>query len=172
MPKAPPQSVPRTATSQPPLLTIDPHNVDALNDLSQTELKVLWVKQFGSQPPKLSRRSLLIDCLAFRIQEQAFGGLSFATRAKLKKLALDVLEGRNPVILTKTHIKPGTRLVRSWGGETHEVQVLDDGFSYRGTRYPHLSGIATAITGSRWSGPLFFGIKRRAKESRTEANHG
>ena len=171
MPKAPSKPSPRTATLLPPLPKIDPHNVDALNDLPQETLKALWIAQFGHRPPAKGRRTLLIDCLAYSIQEQAFGGLSFATRAKLRKLANDVLEGRSPVILTKTQIKPGTRLVRAWGGETHEVQVLEGGFSYRGENYPHLSGIAKVITGARWSGPLFFGIRKRS-ETKEGSTHG
>jgi hypothetical protein len=142
---------------------IDPSNIEELNALDNATLKTLWVKHFRTPPPLRSRKSLLVDCLAYRIQEQAFGGLALNTRTRLKKLANDVAEGKRPDILFEPTIKPGTRLIRSWGGQTHEVQVLEHGFTYRNRQYSNLSAIAHVITGSRWSGPLFFGIRRNKK---------
>jgi hypothetical protein len=145
------------------LSEIDPSNIEELNAFDNATLKALWVKHFRSQPPLRSRKSLLVDCLAYRIQEQAFGGLALSTRTRLKKLANDVADGKKPDILFQPTIKPGTRLIRSWGGQTHEVQVLDCGFSYRDRQYSNLSEIARVITGNRRSGPLFFGLKGPAK---------
>jgi hypothetical protein len=152
------------------LPVIDPHNIESLNDLDGATLKALWVERFGCAPPLRARKSLLVDCLAYRIQEQAFGGLALSIRTRLKKLANDVAEGKKPDLLFRPTIKPGTRLIRSWGGQTHEVQVLDDGFTYRDRRYSNLSEIARVITGSRWSGPLFFGLKRGTNQERRDAN--
>lgn len=139
---------------------IDPHHVDALNDLDSAALRALWIEHFGRPPPFRARKSLMVDCLAYRLQEQAFGGLALSTRSRLKKLATDVIDGKKPIVLFQSSIKPGTRLIRAWGGQTHEVQVIDSGFTYRDRRYTNLSEIARVITGSRWSGPLFFGIRK------------
>lgn len=151
-------------------LKIDPHNIDSLKNLDNDALRALWIEHFGRTPPFRSRKSLLIDCLAYRIQEQAFGGLALSTRTRLRKLANDVIDGKKPVLLFQPSIKPGTRLIRAWGGQTHEVQVIDDGFTYRDQRYTNLSEIARVITGSRWSGPRFFGIRRN--NAATETRHG
>jgi hypothetical protein len=148
---------------------IDPHNVDVLTTLDSTILRALWIEHFGRAPPFRARTSLLVDCLAYRIQEQAFGGLALATRTRLRKLATDVIDGKKPIVLFQSSIKPGTRLIRAWGGQTHEVQVIDRGFTYRDQRYTNLSEIARVITGSRWSGPLFFGI-RKEKAGRGAGN--
>jgi hypothetical protein len=151
------------------LPVIDPHNIEVLNDLDGATLKAMWVERFGSAPPLRARKSLLVDCLAYRIQEQAFGGLALSIRTRLKKLANDVAEGKKPDLLFRPTIKPGTRLIRSWGGQTHEVQVLDEGFTYRDQQYSNLSEIARVITGSRWSGPLFFGLKRGTNQEKHDA---
>ncbi|SFI32769.1 Protein of unknown function [Collimonas sp. OK307] len=166
--------MPKLATSRQAsgsgTLKIDPHHVDALNDLDNVALRSLWIEHFGRAPPFRARKSLLIDCLAYRIQEQAFGGLAMSTRTRLRKLASDVNEGKKPILLFQPSIKPGTRLIRAWGGQTHEVQVIDDGFTYRDQRYTNLSEIARVITGSRWSGPRFFGILR--SNPAKEVSHG
>jgi hypothetical protein len=148
----------RSSSLSPP--KIDAHHIDVLNDLDSAALRALWIEHFGRPPPFRARTSLLVDCLAYRIQEQAYGGLALATRTRLRKLATDVIDGKKPIVLFHSSIKPGTRLIRAWGGQTHEVQVIDSGFTYRDQRYTNLSEIARVITGSRWSGPLFFGIRK------------
>ena len=145
-------------------LKITVSNINDLTNLGNDALCSLWVTLFNNPPPARARKSLLIDCLAYRIQEQAHGGLALSTRTRLKKLAADVMEGKKPAVLFQTVIKPGTRLIRSWGGQTHEVYVVDDGFTYREQRFTNLSEIARTITGSRWSGPRFFGLNKPAKE--------
>jgi hypothetical protein len=152
------------------LPVIDPNNVEVLNDLDGATLKALWVERFGCAPPLRARKSLLVDCLSYRIQEQAFGGLALSIRTRLKKLANDVADGKKPDLLFRPTIKPGTRLIRSWGGQTHEVQVLDSSFTYRDRQYSNLSEIARVITGSRRSGPLFFGLKRGANQEKHDAS--
>ncbi len=130
--------------------------------LSPSALRALWQDIFGKPAPLHAQRELLINCLTYRLQEQASGGLRAATRRQLIKLAQDLAAGTAPVLLDTSRIKPGTRLVREWQGNTHEVLVVENGFRYRDQQYGSLSEIARLITGTRWSGPVFFGLKRPA----------
>ncbi|MGD9724780.1 MAG: DUF2924 domain-containing protein [Alphaproteobacteria bacterium] len=139
---------------------------DALNaelarlpDLSHAELKARWLELYG-KPLKGVRRDLLIRGIAYRLQEQVYGGLPDAIRRRIRLLR-DAF-ARNPEYrpADKPSLKPGTRLIREWRGEIHEVSVLEAGFSYREKAFDNLSEIARTITGTRWSGPLFFGIKK------------
>jgi hypothetical protein len=103
----------------------------------------------------------MVPFLAYKIQENAYGGLKPATRAELRRIA-QTLE-RNPATGTppvRSKIKSGTRLLRRWRGEMHEVFVAELGYEYRGTTYRSLSEIARKITDTRWSGPAFFGLRR------------
>ncbi len=134
-------------------------NVEELADLDSATLLILWKTCFGVPPPPRIRRTLLIDCLAYRIQEQHLGGLRSGVRKQLDSIARGLDSGQKPVVQISSSIKPGTRLIRSWGGQNHEVSVVSDGFIYRGERFGNLSEIARQITGARWSGPLFFGTK-------------
>lgn len=142
---------------------ISPNNLDALDDLSNEQLKALWVKLYRQPPPPRAQKSLMVDCLAYRVQELAYGGLALSTRTRLKKIAADIRDGKQIALLTERRIKPGTRFVREWGRETHTVEATESGFAYRGTHYTNLSQVAGVITGSKWSGPLFFGLRKRAK---------
>jgi len=103
-------------------------------------------------------RQLLLRALAYRLQEQALGGLDRATRRRLDRAAADLAAGR-PLAAPAPKIKPGTRLLREWQGVVHEVIVLEGGLQYRGETWPSLSAVAREITGTRWSGPRFFGLK-------------
>jgi hypothetical protein len=114
-------------------------------------------------------RELLLRAVAYRIQEKAFGGLSAATKRKLA--AISPAGAKAPRRVRKErHAKPGTRFLREWKGRTHEVVALEDGrFAYKGTVYRSLSVIAREITGTRWSGPTFFGLNAKgAKRDRAE----
>jgi hypothetical protein len=103
--------------------------------------------------------------LAYRLQEQAFGGLKPAYKRRLRQLAESFEQNPSRIVKTVSpaRIKPGTRLIRQWDGQTHQVTVAEEGFEYKGERYKSLSEIARLITGTRWSGPLFFGLKQSAK---------
>jgi hypothetical protein len=101
---------------------------------------------------------LLIRALAYRMQERAAGGLTTATRNKLKTLAEAVKNKSVDKVLAAPRLTPGTHVIREWGNERHQVTVDAVGFVYRGQRYRSLSEIARRITGTRWSGPLFFGV--------------
>jgi hypothetical protein len=108
--------------------------------------------------PHLSRE-LLLRAVAYRMQEVALGGLRPRRRRQLRQFAQQLNESQEGRIRPRPELKPGTRLVREWQGRTYEVVVLDDGFSWHGTSYRSLSALARKITGTAWSGPLFFGLK-------------
>ena len=98
------------------------------------------------------------------MQENALGGLKPSAHRHLMRVAGNAADGRRAPGYPSLSPKPGTVLVRDWGGVTHQVRVLEDGLLFRGERYESLSQIARAITGSRWSGPLFFSLKAATKE--------
>ena len=93
------------------------------------------------------------------MQEQVFGGLTPATRRLLQRVAEEIRAGKPISSVQSPTLKPGIRLLREWNGTTHEVIVLEDGVLFRGKRHRSLSEVARLITGSRWSGPRFFGLK-------------
>jgi len=111
---------------------------------------------------------LLIRFLAYRIQEQARGGLSKRTERRLEQLAASLAADPKTEIAPAPQIRPGTRLIRQWRDQVHVVNVEEHKFEYRGARYESLSEIARLITGTRWSGPLFFGLKQPKQD--LEAN--
>lgn len=135
----------------------------ALPGLSLDALKERWQALYGIPPPPRLGRVLLMRAVAYRMQEQALGGLRPAMRRRLAQAAEDIGFGRAPAPMPPT-IKPGTRLLREWQGVTHEVIVLEDGVRYRGETWTSLSAVAREITGTRWSGPLFFGLKGRRND--------
>ena len=133
-----------------------------LPGLPYGELKARWRQYFGVEPPAY-RRGFLIRGLAHRIQELAYGGLSKAHQARLEALIADGDGGgKRKGRARGERLLAGTRLVREWKGVSHEVTVVEGGFEYQGRRYRSLSAIARAITGTRWNGPLFFGLRKGA----------
>ncbi len=130
----------------------------ALQQLSHGELKQRWDRFYGSPCPPRMGRIFLLRALAYGIQEQALGGLDRATRRRLDRAAADLAARRTPAP-PGPKIKPGTRLLREWQGKVHEVIVLEAGVEYRGEAWLSLSAVAREITGTRWSGPRFFGLK-------------
>jgi hypothetical protein len=125
--------------------------------MDHKELQQHWRDLFGREPTPGMRRNHMIPLLAYRAQEKAFGGLKESTVRMLRELALGIASEAQAVYRPKT----GTRYVREHNGKLHEVTVLDDGFEYEGRTYRSLTEIANAITGTKWSGPAFFGLKRR-----------
>ena len=148
--------------------------LEALPNLSITELRAAWRRRFRSPPPNRLSRDLLMRGIAYKIQERAHGGLGRATLRKLEAFAEQLAAGDGRWLDPYPALKPGTRLVRSWGGETHSVVVLAEGFEYRGARFRSLSQLARTITRVRWSGPRFFGIRRRSRPfaRSVEDDHG
>jgi hypothetical protein len=136
----------------------------ALNTASTPALKTRWRELFDTEPPPYNRK-FLESRLAYRIQELAYGGLSEATLQRLRALGEQLAKGGKTARLRNDR-RPvrGTRLIREWQGVEHCVTVRDDDFEYGGRPYKSLSSIARAITGTRWSGPLFFGLRRPGAE--------
>ncbi|MGD1154065.1 MAG: DUF2924 domain-containing protein [Syntrophales bacterium] len=118
-----------------------------------------WRTLYGTDPPCGVRNNFLMHAIAHRMQEQALGGLKPAIRRFLKKAAEDNISRRqlSPFI----SVKPDTRLLREWHGVTYEVIIMEDGVQCNGRRYRSLSEVARAITGTHWSGPQFFGLKKK-----------
>jgi hypothetical protein len=123
------------------------------------ELRQQWRGLYKTQAPPNLSRELLVRAVAYRMQELALGGLRPEPRRQLLRIAQQFKETGEPAIRARPELKPGTRLMREWQGRTYDVLVLDDGFSWQNTRYRSLSAIARQITGTPWSGPLFFGLK-------------
>ena len=130
----------------------------SIQAMTRQELLESWAELHGAPHNFRARKDFLVRCLAYRQQEEAIGGLTASTRKQLRKLAAKVQAGETFSISTGTGIKPGTKLIREWQGDTHEVLALDKAFAYRGKQYSSLSKIARAITGTRWSGPRFLGL--------------
>jgi hypothetical protein len=136
--------------------------ISALPTLNKAELLRIWAENFQTPPPRKLRRELMVPILAYRMQEREFGGLSHAARRRLREIAISTrLKPRGRT--TEADIQEGTKLVRSWKGETHEVRVLSESFEYRGQTFGSLSEIARTITGTRWSGPASFGTRGKTK---------
>lgn len=136
--------------------------IKCLEIASVKNLKVKFTTLTGREPPRFAKRSLLTQLIAWELQAKAFGGLDPALRRQL--LALRVI-GKAPkngieVVLTPPALRPGVKLLRSWKGVTHHVTVTNDGFSWQDRSYKSLSVIAREITGTSWSGPVFFGLKK------------
>jgi Protein of unknown function (DUF2924) len=143
--------------------------LEVLAALGPEELNTRWKAVYGSDPPDRLRRPLLIQALAYRLQEQAFGGLKPATRRLLRSVAGDAGERRPIAVEPKRPVKAGAVLIREWHGTKHQVTVLKDGFMFRGKRFRSLSKVANEITGTRWSGPLFFGLHNSHQEQQDGA---
>ena len=138
--------------------------IAGLPKLSHDELKALWREYFGVEPPAY-RRGFLVRGLAHRLQELTYGGLKPAYQARLDAMIEGTEKpngagrsGRRP--RHDVHLLEGTKLLREWRGVTHEVTVIDGGYEHQGKRYRSLSAVARAITGTQWSGPLFFGLRK------------
>jgi hypothetical protein len=134
--------------------------VAAIPAKSTQELKDMWRSLHGTEPPPYNR-AFLVKRLAYRVQELAYGGVSPHTLTRLDALADEEEDRFQGKARKRVSDRPlaGTRLVREWQGVEHHVTVLADGFEYQGRKYLSLSAIARAITGTRWNGPLFFGLR-------------
>ena len=141
--------------------------IAALASLGIRDLKSRWRAWYGTEPPARISRELLTSAIAYRLQEREFGGLAPATRRLLEGVAADRSSRR--LVARARKVAPGALLIREWRGAAHQVTVHDDGVVYRGKRYGSLSEVARLITGTRWSGPLFFGLRKRAAEARDGA---
>lgn len=126
----------------------------ALPKLGRPRLQKRWRELFKAAPPISFTPDLLARGIAWRLQEKALGGLSASSR----RLLSDESSASTPRRPARSSLRPGNRLVRRWRGRTYVVEVTDDGLVYDGERFSSLSVIASKITGTRWSGPKFFGL--------------
>jgi hypothetical protein len=141
-----------------------PARLAALKTTPTPELKQQWRELFETEPPAFNRR-YLESRLAYRIQEVAYGGLKPETIRRLEVLGEQLDGGNITTRRIRADMKPitGTRLIREWQGIEHAVTVTVDGFEWQGRPYKSLSAIARAITGTRWNGWIFFGLKNQRR---------
>lgn len=130
-----------------------------LKNSSRVSLADRWRSLYGSDPPKGVGQRFLIGAIAFELQMRQTGQSTSRLRRHLEKQAKQLSTSAPEAVSAARRLKSGTRLVREWNGSTHSVDVVENGFLWNGARYRSLSAIARAITGTRWSGPRFFGLE-------------
>ena len=141
--------------------------IAALNRLKIAELRQRWQAWLGEPPPRCQSGRVLRMLLAWRLQERRFGGFSVAAQRLLRDLTKPTAS--RPAKTASATLKRGTLLTREWKGVMHRVQVLDRGFAHDGVVFASLSEVARAITGTRWSGPRFFALRRREDGQRNSS---
>jgi hypothetical protein len=136
-----------------------------LKRASTSELRDLWSRYFDTEAPGYNRR-FLESRIAYRIQELALGTLSCQTVTRLEALGEELDGGKKAVrqVTARGRLVTGTQIVREYQGVEYRVTVLEEGFEYAGKPYRSLSAIARAITGTRWNGLVFFGLKRSGEQ--------
>ena len=152
------------------MMLLDPSKAAALEqeiarwrDLDLAGLQARWKALTGRKAPPHLPKHLLLRLLAYRVQADAFGDLDPATIRFLERLATGGRQANTPVPLPASRaLKPGTLLRREWQGTLHQVEVAQNGFTWGGATYQSLSEVARAITGTRWNGPRFFGLREGA----------
>jgi hypothetical protein len=144
----------------------------ALPEMNRASLCKQWQERFNQPAPAGIRTELMVRMLAYRIQEQSLRGFNPKTRRRLDQMAAAFSKDPKAAIANTARVTPGTQLIRSWNGKTHTVRVEESGYLYQGRRYRSLSEIARHITGTQWSGPLFFGLKTRKAKIEGVPNAG
>jgi len=139
-----------------------PLRIEELENLPVDDLETEWKAVFGRLPPDQASRRWLVCNLAWQLQLKAYGGQRPGVDDRLSKIAAAIARNADdPVQTTRPAVRPGTKLLREWQGVTHEVVAAEDGFTWNDRHFKSLSSIALEITGTRWSGPVFFGLKTR-----------
>ena len=133
-----------------------------LKTAQRSELLALWTASLGSPPRFRASRELLASALAWQLQERKFGGLKPATKRKLRAIASSRKRKKraSSLLPPAANLRPGTVIIKQWRGTQHVVMVLADGFQHQGKVYASLSQLAREITGTRWNGPAFFGLRK------------
>jgi len=144
--------------------------LDQLEEVTGEELRTCWYDEFDVVPAKRLSKDIMIHILAFNKQVRDEGGLVPKSKRKLATYSRQLTVG-DKLTPASVRIKPGTKLLREWNGEIHNVLTLAKGFEYQGDIYTSLSPIAKQITGSHWSGPRFFGVNKQAPHGK-ELSHG
>jgi hypothetical protein len=141
--------------------------VDALEALDTRTLQQRWRDLYRTEPQPKIQSGLLRLAVAYCIQEKAFGGLKPAAKRQMR-VHLETMRSSKAGLADKPkpaiRLAPGTQLLREWNGATLLVDVVDDGFVWKGQTYKTLSAVAVAIPGTKWSGPKFFGLTTTARE--------
>jgi hypothetical protein len=132
--------------------------LEALARMDAAALRVAWRRLFRVHPPKQLSRDMLELGVAWKLQERVLGGIGATAKRQILEMVQRLASKSDLAKARKTSLKPGARLMRAWGGETHEVEVIEGGFVWRGRAWNSLSAIAREITGAHWSGPRFFGL--------------
>jgi len=130
-----------------------------LGCLSRSQLRDLWQREIGERPPGSFGRELLALGVAYVRQERRYGGLRKASLRELDRRFERTLAGSSSEGRGAPLGRPGTILVREWQGITHHVTVVADGYLWNGRTHSSPSGIARAVTGTKWNGPRFFGLR-------------
>jgi hypothetical protein len=143
--------------------------IGRLPSLSLLELRNRWKTLFGHPAPKSLRRNFLARAVAYQMQVEAYGGLTAATKRRLREISNAARNGDANATLGSSRIKPGTQMIRQWRDATHTVTALAEGFEWNGCIYKSLSAVANAITGTNWNGFAFFGIKRAPSSNKNAA---
>ncbi len=136
-------------------------NIAALAGFDLPALRAFWAERWG-QFPQYRSRDLMLRALAYRLQVQAEGALPSVSARRMAVYAAKFMDDRKFTPTPGPVLKPGSSLVREWQGSRHEVSVTDDGFLYQGRRFRSLSQVAQTITGTKWNGLVFFGLKARS----------
>ena len=140
-------------------------DIVALDAMDSRALRVRWREVYGTEPPPKIQSGLLRLAVAYRIQEKAFGGLKPIAKGQMQShmaLAKGSADATTSARRKAGRLTPGTQLMREWNGATLLVEVVDDGFRWKEKTYRTLSAVAVAITGTKWSGPKFFGLTGNA----------
>ena len=139
-----------------------------LRDLDANALRAYWQAVLGRPAPSHLPRHLLHRVLAYRLQADHLGDLDGESQRLLDRSASPETAGQRAIDLTRpaARLRPGTVLGREWNGQMHRVAVLAEGFAWNGKTYPSLSKVASAMTGTRWNGPRFFGLRDKQTKGR------
>lgn len=148
-------------SSSPSLSAADhlDQQIATLSSLGVTDLRKAWADRFRRPAPPIQSTDVLLRLFAWKLQVAAFGDLNAETSSKLARLKTALVRGKSTPPSPALGLRPGSILSREWRGQVHRVLVLDRGFEHLDVRYRSLSEVARAITGTRWSGPRFFGLE-------------
>ena len=140
--------------------------LEQIQGMNRQELKQFWIERFCNDVPNPRATDLLRRRTAWKLQVEQFGGLSVETKRRLRELVNAFERDAEHKSEARPMMQAGTVLTREWKGRIHTVQVKTEGYQYQGRFYKGLSKIAREITGTRWSGPLFFGLRKTAKKAK------
>lgn len=146
--------------------------LDRLPTTPIVDLRKRYRELFRAEPPKAFGPDLLRRSIAHRIQERSYGGLSREHQRVLDQLVRVAMAKPNGRLELPRRIKPGSELVRTWNRRTYRVMVLEKGFAHDGKTFTSLSEIATLITGTKWNGPRFFGLRASRSADGDDAHAG